>query len=49
MKTKFGVLVLGGFFLLSAVGSAFAGKNGPPPPPKPQPPKCTPASSPGCS
>jgi hypothetical protein len=35
-----------GFFAMTT-GAAFAA--GPPPPPKPKPPKCTPASTPGCS
>jgi hypothetical protein len=45
MKSKLVVMMLGALLSLSIAGSAFAAQQGP----KPQPPKCTPASTPGCS
>jgi hypothetical protein len=46
MKSKLVVMMLGALLSLSIAGSVFAAQPGPP---KPQPPKCTPASTPGCS
>jgi hypothetical protein len=42
---RFVALLLTGLFLVSAAGPAFAGQTGP----NPQPPKCVPANTPGCS
>jgi hypothetical protein len=42
---RFVALLLTGLFLVSAAGPAF-GKTGQP---NPQPPKCVPANTPGCS
>jgi hypothetical protein len=46
MKRKLMVLVLGSLLALSTVGSVFAAQ---PHGPNPQPPKCVPANTPGCS
>ncbi len=45
MRKKLLVLALSGLLALSAFGTAFADSKGP----HPQPPKCVPASTPGCS
>jgi hypothetical protein len=43
---RFVALLLTGLFLVSAAGPAFGKQTGQP---HPQPPKCVPASTPGCS
>jgi hypothetical protein len=45
MKRKIFALILGMLLALSTVGAAFADNKGP----NPDPPKCVPASTPGCS
>jgi hypothetical protein len=45
MKSKIIALILGTLLALSTVGGAFADNKGP----NPDPPKCVPASTPGCS
>jgi hypothetical protein len=46
MKRRLVAVLMGALIALSTVGTAFADK---PHGPNPQPPKCTPANSPGCS
>jgi hypothetical protein len=43
---RFVALLLTGLFLVSAAGPAFGKQTGQP---NPQPPKCVPANTPGCS
>jgi hypothetical protein len=45
MKKKIVAAILGALLALSAVGGAFADNKGS----NPDPPKCVPASTPGCS
>jgi hypothetical protein len=45
MKAKLTALVLGVLLALATIAPALADNQGP----NPQPPKCTPASTPGCS
>jgi hypothetical protein len=45
MRKKIVVALLSSLLALSTIGTALADNKGP----HPQPPKCTPASTPGCS